>query len=124
MVNVSSFAISISLNNNPWMTRTALMNIIKDCIAIHLWLLGLLASCKCIWKFNDIKCNSNQNWNRCSCKYLRKYRVHKKNNIPISSTFTCENGKSIETNIGDSVITCEAIIEMTKMISTSLKGKR
>ena len=50
--------------------------------------------------------------------------MHEKNNISISNTCTCENGKSIETNIGDLVITCEGIIEMTKMISTSLDGKR
>ena len=48
----------------------------------------------------------------------------KKNNNWNPSTCTWENGKYLETNIGDSVITCEEIIEVTKIIQTNFNTKR
>ena len=43
MANVSSFTTCSCLNNQPCMTRSTLLdiilvNIIKDCVTIHLWL--------------------------------------------------------------------------------------
>ena len=72
--------------------------------------------CACYGK----KCNSNQNWNsdkcRYECKNPRKNDVCAKDDMVNPSICTCKNGKCLESIIGDSVITCDEIIEVTKNI--------
>ena len=53
-----------------------------------------------------------------------KNHVSEKNDIWNPSTCTCENAKYLETNIGDSIITCEEIIEVTKIIQTNFLHKK
>ena len=56
---------------------------------------------------------------RLESKNVRKHGVWKKGWNP--RTCTCENGKDLESIIGDSVITCDEITEVTKNKSASAK---
>ena len=81
---------------------------------------------QCKWcKFDGKRCNSNQNWNNvscwCECKNLEKHRVCEKDFIWNPATCSCENGKyywRLTSIIDDSVITCDRIIEETKITPT------
>ena len=76
-------------------------------------------SCECKCKFDGRKCNSNQKWNNescnCGCKNLKKIHVCEKDYICNPSTCTFENGNYLESIVGDSVITCNEIIEVTNL---------
>ena len=58
---------------------------------------------------------------RLESKNVRKNRVCKKDYIWNPRTCSCENGKDLESIIGDSVITCDEITEVTKNKSASAK---
>ena len=51
---------------------------------------------------------------RLESKNVRKHRVCKKDYIWNPRTCSCENGKDLESIIGDSVITCDEIREVSK----------
>ena len=72
------------------------------------------ASCKCECKFYSRKCNLNQRWNidkcLCECKNPKKH-VCKYGYIWNLDMCSCENGKYLESIIGDSVIMCDEIID-------------
>ena len=59
----------------------------------------------------------NQKWNNDKCRYgcnnPKEQRVCKRSYIWNPATCSCENGKHVENIIGDSVITCDEIIEET-----------
>ena len=84
-------------------------------------------SCECKCKFNDRKCNSNQKWNndKCRCEYKnqKKYCVCKKDYIWNPATYSCKNGKYLESIIEDLVITCDEIIEETKTVRRNFNEK-
>ena len=67
--------------------------------------------CKC--KFDGTKCNSNQWWNndkcRCECK---KHHICEKDYVWNPATCNCENGKYLASNMDDSVITCDEVIDV------------
>ena len=70
-----------------------------------------------------LKSNSNQNWNNskcwCECKNTRqRHECEKKKCIQNLSSCTCENAKYLGSIIGDSVITCDEISEVTITIPT------
>ena len=69
-------------------------------------------------KFDGRKCNSDQKWNNNKCRYEcknpRAYHLREKDYVWNTSTWTYENGKYLESIIGGSVITCDAIIEMVR----------
>ena len=79
-------------------------------------------SCKCEYKIDDRKCNSNQKWNnnkcRWECKNPRKHHVCENNYIWNPSICTCKNGKYLGTIISDSAIMRDEIIEVTKTVTT------
>ena len=54
-------------------------------------------SCKCEYKFDSRKCNSNQKWNnnKCRCDYKNTTEHHmcKKDYTWNASTCSCEDGK-------------------------------
>ena len=70
-------------------------------------------SCESKCKFDAKKCNSNQKWNndKCWCEY-KKHHICEKDYIWNPATCSCENDKYL-TNIKNSVITCDEIIEET-----------
>ena len=53
-----------------------------------------------------------------SAKILQKHHVCGKDYIWSPSTSTCENGKYLESIIGDSIVICDGIIEVKKAFST------
>ena len=77
-------------------------------------------SCKCKSKFDSKKYNSNQKWNndkfQCECKNPREGHAWQKSYTWVVATCTCENGKYLRGIIGDSVINCYEIIEVTKTV--------
>ena len=66
----------------------------------------------------DNKCSSNQKWDNKwgEWKNLKNTMDVKKKLNP--GTCNCENCKCLEGIIGDSVITCDKIIEVTKAVLT------
>ena len=86
-------------------------------------------SCESKWWFDGEKCNSDQWWNsdkcRCECK---KRHICKNDCIWSSATCSCKNGKYLSSNMDDSVITCDEIIESydkeIKIIPTNFNGKK
>ena len=79
-------------------------------------------SCECKCKFNDRKCNPNQEWNnnncRCECKSPRKNRLCGKDCIWNPGICTCENNKYLGNIIGDLKVLCDEVIEVTKSVTT------
>ena len=77
-------------------------------------------SFKCECKFDDRKCNLNQNWNNdkcpCECENPKEHQCEK-GYFWNPTKCSCENGKYAR-GIGDSVVICNEIIEATKIIST------
>ena len=84
--------------------------------------------CECECKFDSRKCNSNQKWNegmcRWECKSPRKHQLCKKDYIWNPSTRTCKNRKYLGSITGDSVFTCDKIIDATKTTSTNFNEKK
>ena len=76
-------------------------------------------SCKCEYKFDSRKCNSNQKWNNdkcgCECKNPKKHCVWAKDYICYMSM---KNGEYVESIIDVSLILCDEIIDTTKTAST------
>ena len=72
---------------------------------------------------NVIRIKSEITETNCRCKNLRKIHVCEKDNICNPSTCTCENGNYLESIIGDSVITCNEIIEVTNL-NRKLRGHK
>ena len=62
-------------------------------------------SCKCKYKFDETKCNSNQWWNnnKCQCEY-KKHHICEKDYVWNPATCNCENGKYLASIMDDSVI--------------------
>ena len=82
-------------------------------------------SCECKCKFDGRKFSSNLNFNNDNCKLGRKntmkHHTCKKCYIQSpTSTCTPENGKFLGSLIGDSVTTCDEIIEMAINILASI----
>ena len=79
-------------------------------------------SCKCECKFDDRKCNLNQNWNddkcQCDCKNSKEYQCEE-GYFWNPAKCSCENGKYVR-SIDDSVVICDEIIEETKTIPTKI----
>ena len=91
--------------------------VLHDCLTKHI-------SCVCKSTFDDRKRNLNQKWNnvkfQCECKNLKKHHVCEKDYIFNPATCNCENDKYLERIIDDSVITCDEIIDTTKIFSIKL----
>ena len=84
--------------------------------------------CKCECKFGNRRCNSNQNWNNgnCWCKCKNKKKTSCAQNRLFSwnlATCSCENGKYVWSNIFDSVISPNEIIDETKTVPTNFNKK-
>ena len=77
-------------------------------------------SYKCECKFDARKCNLNQKWNNDNCRYEcknpKEYQC-KKGPFWNPATSSCKNGKYAR-SIGDSLVTCNEIIEETKPFPT------
>ena len=88
--------------------------------------------CKCKYKFDDRKCNSNQNWNndKCWCK-CKKHKCEK-DYIWNPAKCSCKNGKYLANIIEDSVIKCNEIKdaeaksynEETKTVTANFSEKK
>ena len=78
------------------------------------------------WKFDGIKCNSNQklNKNKCQCECKKSHTCEK---IYICNPATCssKNGKYLASIIDNSVITCDKITdaEAKETIPTNFNEK-
>ena len=82
-------------------------------------------SCKCKFRFDGRKCNSNKIWNndQCWCECKRHY-ICEKNYIWNPATCSCKNGKYLASIIDNSVIMCDEIIEAeTKTVTTNFNEK-
>ena len=81
-------------------------------------------SCECKCKFDGRKCNSDQWWNNgkchCACK---KRHVCEKDYVWNLATCSCENGKYLTSNMEDSAIICDEVIESYKK-KTKFNEKR
>ena len=78
-------------------------------------------SCECKCKFDCSKYNSSLKWNKnkrqYECKSLKKHHVCKKHYIIWNPRkYTCENGKYLESIMGNSVVIYDEIIEVTKKL--------
>ena len=81
-------------------------------------------SCECAYKFDGRKCNLNQKWNNNKSWYeCKKHHICKRDYIWNPATCNCENGKYLSSIIDDSVITCDEIIEETKLFQQILMKK-
>ena len=86
-------------------------------------------SCKCKWRSDGRKFNSNQWWNTdkrwCECK---KRHVCKKDYVLNPAICKCENGKYLASIMDDSAIACDEIIESynekTKTVLTNFNEKK
>ena len=67
--------------------------------------------CECKYKLNGKKRNSKQNWNSYKCQY--DCNSPKKHHV-------LENDKYIGSIIGDSGITCDEIVQATKIIQIKI----
>ena len=94
-LNLSVFTMIIGINESKTLTATE----------------HISRECKC--KFDGSKCNSNQWWNndkcRCECK---KHHICEKDYVWNPATCNCENEKYLASNMDDSVITCDEIIDV------------
>ena len=85
-------------------------------------------SCKCYFKFDgrkfnsDQKRNSNESW--CECKNLKEHHVCKKHYIWNPATYSCENFKYVGNIIDNSVITCEKVINITSKTKKKKKSQK
>ena len=72
-------------------------------------------SCKYKCKFGGRKCNSNQKWNnnKCWCE-CKKHLTCEENYIWNPAACSSKNGKYLASNIDNSVITCDEIIDVEK----------
>ena len=76
--------------------------------------------CKYKCSFDGRKCNSNQKWNntKCTCERnnLKEHNTYEKhyvwNPLPCSS----ENGKYLGSIVDNSLITCDEVIDTTKIV--------
>ena len=68
------------------------------------------------------KCSSNQKWNndKCwrECKNFEEHHACEKGYTWNPALCSCENGKYVGVITDDSVITCDEIIDTTKIILT------
>ena len=72
-------------------------------------------SCKFKCKFNEGKCNSDQNWNNDKCWFeYKKHHLCEKDYIWNLASCSCKNGKYLASIIGNSLIPCDKIIEKEK----------
>ena len=86
-------------------------------------------SCECKCRFDGKKCNSDQQWNNdkflCECK---KRHVCEKDYAWNPTTCYCENGKYLASNMDDSVIMFDEVIESydqeIKTIPTNFNEKK
>ena len=70
--------------------------------------------------FDSTKCNWNQKWNNdkcwCDCKNPKEHHVSEKIYILNPATCSCKNGRKYVGSITDnSIVTCDDIIEETKL---------
>ena len=70
-------------------------------------------SCKCKYRFNGRKCNSDKWWNnnKCWCE-CKKRHVCEKDYVWNPATWNCENGKYLASVMDDSMISCNEIINV------------
>ena len=70
-------------------------------------------SCKCKYRFNGRKCNSDKWWNnnKCWCE-CKKRHACEKDYVWNPATWSCENGKYLASVIDDSMISCDEIINV------------
>ena len=76
-------------------------------------------SCKCKYKFDDRKCNSNQRYNNSgitSC--VRKIWIWN------PATCSCKNGKYLASFIDDSVTTCDQNTDTTRTVLINFNEKK
>ena len=77
-----------------------------------------------VWMQVWWKCNSNQKLqnDKClfKCKNSKEHCVCKSVYFWNPATSSCKNGKYARNNIGDSVVICDEIIDMTKPIPTKV----
>ena len=77
-------------------------------------------SCDCKCKFNSTTCNSNQKWNKKTCKCeCKNDRKSKKNYSWNSSICICENSKYLKSIADTSVTECDEIISVMDIASTT-----
>ena len=71
-----------------------------------------IISWECNWKFDRIKCKSNQRWNnnKCWCK-CKKNHVCKKGYVSNPATCNCEHGKYLASIIDNSTSVCDEVIK-------------
>ena len=85
-------------------------------------------SCECKCKFGDRKCNLNQkrNKNKCQCKWknLKQHHICEKDCLWNPATWSCENGKYVESIIDNSATTCNQIIGTIETIPACFNEKR
>ena len=80
--------------------------------------------CKCKWKFDGKKCNSDQWWNNDKrwCEF-KKHHLCEKDYVWNPATCSCENGKYLASIMDDSAITYDETImsfeKETRTISTN-----
>ena len=73
-------------------------------------------SCDCNFKFDSISCNANQKCNEiCQCE-CENYRISTK---IIVATCNCENSRYLKSNINESLIVYDEIINFTENVSTN-----
>ena len=81
-------------------------------------------SCKCKYRLNDRKCNSNQTWNnnkwRCECKSLKERHICKIDYIWNTAAWTYKNGKYLASIINNSVIMYDQIISIVDSVTTNV----
>ena len=86
-------------------------------------------SCKCKYKFDGRKCNSDQWWNNNTCRSGCKNVMYVgKKIIWNPSTSSCKNRKYLASIMDDSAIRCDEVIELwdkkTKSIPTNFNEKK
>ena len=70
--------------------------------------------CKCKWRFDGRKCNSDQWWSndKCQCACRKRHVCEKDYDWnPATCNILHVNGKYLASIMGDSVITCDEIID-------------
>ena len=69
--------------------------------------------CKCKFRFDGRKWNSNQKWNnnKCWCEH-KKNHICEKDYICNFAIYICENGKYLASITDNWVITCDEIIDV------------
>ena len=78
--------------------------------------------CKCKFKFDGRKCNSNGKWNndKCRCK-CKKHHLCKKDYIRNPATCSCKNGKYLASITDNSVIIFDEIIDANVETKSHIK---